>query len=407
MKLDWKLLIATTVAGIVTFVLGQMLYGALVDSVSRPLLIALLMAMTALVLAAVICATVMITGDTEDEFLFLESRGMIILGLAVCLAVLFGLSMLFEWIYDHEEIKDAGGTSYIFVLDESGSMTSNDPNFERYVAVDTVVSTLEPDVPYAVYMFSESCVRIREMAPASAGPAVRPADADMTMMGQTYISDALTQVYNDIESGSLSAGKDPHVILLTDGYASDMGWIFGKSILKSYSKSGIVVSTVGLGAVDQALMQEIADKTGGQFVLVDKADQLSQGFVAATSREASRDLVSPRNISEKNGLYLFLRILFLTLIGAAVAFIKSLACADSMATPTVLAVGSGAALVAALVMEFGLGLGLPTFLCRLVYWLALAVTPRMLVVRTTYSTGNQKIFTSDGYGFGNSSGPQW
>ena len=59
MKLDWKLLIATTVAGIVTFVLGQMLYGALVDSVSRPLLIALLMAMTALVLAAVICATVM------------------------------------------------------------------------------------------------------------------------------------------------------------------------------------------------------------------------------------------------------------------------------------------------------------------------------------------------------------
>ncbi len=394
MKLNIKMLIATAIAGLVSFLINQLLYSVLEDIVPKPILIAILVAILALICCGTICGVVMITDSSEDEFLFLDSRGKLFAGLAVCLVVLFLFTMLFEWIYDHEEMKSVSGSSYVFVLDESGSMTSNDPTYQRYEAVKAVSRNLASDVPYAVYMFSNDCVQIRDMKPKSAGDVQRPADADQ-MMSQTYISRALTKVYDDLKSGKLGGGNHPHVILMTDGYASDMGFMEGKDILNKYRKAGIVVSTVGLGNVDQTLLKEIANKTGGQFVLVSDANELAKGFSNVTYFTGDRDLISPRNVTQNNGLYLFLRILFLTLIGAMVALMKAVACANGDSTLLIMVEGAVAGLVGAILMEIGLALGVPTFICRFVYWMGLAVTPQLLRVRTLRSKGNRKISTSD------------
>ncbi len=394
-KLNIKMLIATAIAGLVSFLIDQILYSALVDIVPKPILIAILVAILVLICCGVICGVVMITGSSEDEFLFLDSRGKIFAGLAVCLVVLFLFTMLFEWIYDHEEIKSVSGSSYVFVLDESGSMASNDPTYQRYEAVKAVSRKLASDVPYAVYMFSDDCVQIRDMQLKSAGDVKRPASADQTMMGNTYINRALTQVYDDLQSGELDGGDHPHVILMTDGYASDMGILYGKDILEKYRRAGIVVSTVGLGAVDESLLSEIADETGGQYVLVSDANELAQGFSNVTYFTGNRDLISPRKATANNGLYLFLRILFLTLIGAMVALMKTMACANGDSTLLILVEGAVAGLVGAILMEIGLALDVPTFICRFVYWMGLAVTPQLLRVRTLRSKGNRKISTSD------------
>lgn len=394
MKLDLKVLIATAVAGLVAFFIDQALYAALVDALPRPVLIAILVVVLAAICCIVISVMVSITDGTQDEFLFLDSRAMICVGLVVCLLIMFPATMLLEWIYDHEEVKPAGASSYIFILDESGSMASNDPNYERYKAVETVANTMSSDFPYAVYMFSNDCVRIRDMASVSAGKVYRPSDADNTMMGGTYISYALTCVFNDIQSGQLNVGDHPQVILLTDGYASDMNFFMGKGILKDYSKAGIMISAVGLGTVDEDLMTEIAEKTGGQYIRVDNASQLSQGFSNATYVDTQRDLLSVRNTAEKNVLYLILRIVFLTLIGAMVAFVKALSCANSDSTALILIEGAAAALVGALLMEIGLAVGLPVFLCRLLYWLLLAVTPHLIVQRVVRNVNERRALTA-------------
>lgn len=398
MKLDIKLLIATVIAGLAGFVLTQILYNALVDTMARPLLIAILVAVVALIVCVVISVMVTISDTTMDEFLFLSGRVTISIALVVCLVVLMLFSALFEWIYDNETIKVASPTSYIFVLDESGSMESNDPQLLRYEAVNTVVSTLDADVPYAVYLFSTDCVRIRDMAPDSAGDVVRPDDVQM---GNTCINNALKVVHADLVNGEIDGGERPLVVLLTDGYASDMGWIFGKDVLKSYKESKITISPVGLGAVDEKLMTEIAEKTKGQFILVSDASQLAQGFTSATTMTADRDLISSRNVSQKNVLYLILRILFLTLIGAAVAFMRMGACADPDNSLLILCVGAGAALVTALIMEVGLAVGLPVFLPRLLYWLALTVTPMMVEKRKKGHGGDKIIQKPDGFDGGN------
>ena len=392
MKLDIKLLIATVIAGLAGFVLTQIMYNAMVDTVARPLLIAILVTVVALIVCVVISVMVTISNTTMDEFLFLEGRGPITVALVICLVVVLLVSALFEWIYDNETIKVVSPTSYIFVLDESGSMETNDPKLLRYEAVNKVVETLDADVPYAVYLFSTDCVRIRDMAPHSTGSVVRP---DNVEMGNTCINNALSVVYNDLQNGQLDGGDRPLVVLLTDGYASDMGWFFGKQILKSYKESKITISPVGLGTVDEKLMTEIAEKTNGQFILVNDASQLAQGFTNATSMTADRDLISSRNVAQKNFLYLLLRVLFLTLIGAAVAFVRAMACADSDNNVLILCVGAGAALLAALIMELGLAVGLPVFLPRRLYWLALSVTPMMVAERHVVSMGDERIKTSE------------
>ena len=391
MKLDIKLLIATAIAGLAGFILTEIMYNALADAMAKPLLIAILVAVVAAIACTVISVMVMVFNTSMDEFLFLEGRALISGALAVCMVLLLLLSSVFEWIYDHETIQGVMPTSYIFLLDESGSMETNDPQLLRYEAVNTVVDTLGADVPYAVYLFSTDCVRIRDMAPDSAGDVVRP---DNVQMGNTCISNALTVVYNDLENGQLDGGGRPLVVLLTDGYASDMGWIFGKGILKTYKKADITISPVGLGEVDKNLMSEIAEKTKGQFVLVNDASQLAQGFTSATTMTANRDLISSRNVGQKNFLYLVLRILFLTLIGAAVAFMRAMACADSNNDVLILCVGAAAAFVTALIMELWLGAGLPAFLPRLLYWLALTVTPMMVEERYVGPIGDRKIKTS-------------
>lgn len=406
MNIDIKLLIATLIAGVIGAFADVILYNAMIDTVSQPFLIALLVLVFAIILCVTISVVMAIAGNGSDSFFFLEGRTALSIALAVCLVLVFLLSMLLEWIYDTDHQVQFTDTSYIFVLDESGSMDTNDPSLERYSAVSTVMQTMPDTFPYAVYMFSNTCVQIRPMADASAGPLVRPADADETMMGSTYILNALEVVYQDIQSGNLNAGNHPHVILLTDGCASDMSIFTDTSILRQMNRANVRVSTVGLGVVDEYLMQKIANKTGGSFLTVSDASQLASGFTSVATVQSQRDLLSVRNTVSSDFLYLLLRILFLTLIGGAVACMKAIACGDD--TIRVLLVGLAAAFVGALIVELGLLLGLPEAVAQFIYWLLLSVTVRSLPKRTyRYSSGSMQMqspFVSHGGSSGSSGG---
>ena len=88
MKLDWKLLITTVVAGFVGFLCVQALYTLLEDILAKPLLIALLVVVFSLICCGAICVAVIKFASTRDEFLFLDSRAKIFAGLAACLVLL-------------------------------------------------------------------------------------------------------------------------------------------------------------------------------------------------------------------------------------------------------------------------------------------------------------------------------
>lgn len=396
-RLNIPMLIATLVAGIVAGVADLGIYNALSDTMARPLLIALMMGLFALIVLVAVTVTAAIQGN--DSIWFLDGRLMVTIGSVVCLLLVFLGTLLFEWIYDHQQIQTYKGSSYIFVLDESGSMggpdgdpNGSDPEYQRYAAVNEVMDAMEEDFPYAAYTFSSGYELIRDMAPQSAGKLVRPANV---VMGMTNIRTALEGILEDIRGGRIAAGTNPHVILLTDGYASDIQTFLGlgsnKRFIEAYRKAGIPISTVGLGHADAELLQEIADGTGGSYVAVADASQLAQGFGNVTSGFANRDLLSERNLAEKDGLYAFLRILFLVLIGLLVTLAKIVASGNEDDVLTLLIVGAAASVIGALLMEFGLKLGLSEVLCRMVYWIGLAITPGTIYERVITEKGSGVI----------------
>lgn len=373
MKLNVKLLVVSLIAGFVGAVLDAVLYHWLVNTMSLRILIPLLFAVFAGILCAAVSVYMACFGKGEEAFLMLEGRTMLTVGLICAVVVLFFSAMLLEWLYDSDFQGTQPSTSYIFVLDESGSMTINDPSYSRYSAVEDVMEHRSDNLPYAVYMFAEDCVQIRPMGNQTQGPVKRPENADYAIGNNTGIQNALETVLEELQSGRLEAGSAPHVILMTDGYASDMSTFSGGSVLRKLSREGARISTVGLGSVDDGLMQRIADKTGGTFVMVEDAADLAQGFENVTLANSQNDLLSTRTGVRSNVLYFFLRLLFLLILGAVMGCLKAMACGEDFLL--ILIVTLAGALVGTLLMELCQLLGMPEWMGQILFWILLSVTP--------------------------------
>lgn len=387
MKLNKLVLILGIVAGLVAAVINAFVYEAMAGVWAKPLLIALMLVIFAVIVCTTLLVTMLVTEESEEAFLFLEGKGALIAGLAVVLVVVFGLGMLLEFIYDRDvAVLSAAPTGYVFVLDESGSMGTNDRNNERHVAVNQLMQNMSADFPYAVYMFASRTAQVREMAPLSQGGFQADLNVARNLGGGTDIKDALQTVLDDVRSGKLSNyGNNLRVILLTDGKDSSMNSLTVNNFASNYKTEGISISTVGLGnkaSVDSNMLTSLASKTGGVYVHIENAQNLAQGFSSAVQVDVSRDLFSVRNLVTQDWLYVLLRILFLTLLGAAVAFGKALACAREDDTLKIILVGAVAALIGAIVVEVLTALSLPAYIGAAIYWVLLSITPVTKIVRT-------------------------
>lgn len=169
------------------------------------------------------------------------------------------LGILFEFIYelDFSSVRTVAD-NYVFAIDNSGSMQDNDPNQERVAAIKQLLSNRDEDVEFAVYTFSEDIRCIREMMPVSAGIE----DFTTEPNGGTPIVGVLGKIMDDMESGALPYDEGTQVILLTDGYATDNGFFDFRlnKILKKYNSKKVSVSTVGLGSVDENMLNDISGK---------------------------------------------------------------------------------------------------------------------------------------------------
>ncbi len=376
MRYSPSVLIISIISGLVGAGLAALLYFCALDALGRPLTIGLMIALIAIVICVTLFITLRIKDQSDDQCFFLDGKGKLIIALAVLLAVLTPLSMLLEWLYDMDAEVAAPATSYIFLLDESGSMGSNDPNRERHDAVNTVMQTMPASTPYAVYAFADDCGRLRDMAPYSQG-SFTPNYAYGAFGSSTYIRRALQTVLDDFNAGQLpNTGAAPRVVLLTDGVASDISGYSGiRDLLDQYNNAGISISTVGLGSADTYTLRNIARSTGGGYVRAANAKALASSFSSVALTDGSRDLFSERTGNESTLLYLLLRILFLTVIAAVIGLMKALAVAKEDSTwPIILATlingAVGAVLVEVLALVYA-----PAWIGMLLYGALVALTP--------------------------------
>ena len=372
--LNKPLVCATIVAGIAAWLAGSAIYPHLADTLPRPVLIGLLFGL----LCALTTTAIMMVGRKMVTFeANLLSRkgsrrgavGLLLLG-GILLTL---LAMLFEWVYEIEATTEQHDpTSYVFVVDDSGSMEGNDPNRSRFAAIPTVLGEADDAFPFMVYRFSNEVGILRDMAPASDG--IPPLAGSQE--GGTSLKAALNAVLDDRAAGRWEGGAYPRVILLSDGVPTDTSFFDTlNSEMQRFAHAGISVSTVGLGGADDALMQRIARATGGVYVRSPDAEGLAQAMSSAAIQSADRDLLSARYVTAFDGLYAALRVLFLFLLGAAMGALCALAYGSFDSVPLILATSAAQSLIGAVAMEAGVGaFGLPAELLWLALWVLMATT---------------------------------
>lgn len=363
-----RMLIGTAITGALYFVVGEILYQALLGTVYTPLLIGLYF----LGLMIFVIIGINLIGLTMRRAI--RGYGDIVLRCAVlCLAMLM-VSSLFEVLY---ELKLGGKTaepsSYVFVMDNSGSMESNDPENKRYDGIRSVLRNKEPEFPYAVYLFANNSSVLREMGPVSQGVDL-PIDEPT---GGTGILTVIQNLYDDIDSGRIDLGDSGRVLLFTDGHATDMFPILGKAklnkVLAKYSKKGVSISTVGLGSPDDELMNMIARKTGGIYVRAEDAEFLEDAMREAITSNSERNLLDYRDPVKLDFIYMLIRFVAILAVGLLLAFVKMYICEPFMDTRPVWATSVVCSLLAAVCVEFGMNkLGLLPLLMRFLMCVLLA-----------------------------------
>lgn len=359
---------ASIVAGIIAWFLGSILYSAMLDSIPRPVVIGIVFTVLYLfILIAVILVSVI-------QRQFQGNAVTLLISFLAGAPVVFLLAALFQFIYGLDFKPDiTGPSSYVFIIDDSGSTADSDPNMLRYQAIEDVLQGADAGTPYMVYSFSDTTEIVREMGPAAAGE--QPLQGQI--LGGTSIKGALQTAIRDYRNGVWDAGgKAPKVVLLTDGYATDIGFFSPiDKVLDEYVEDGISVSTVGLGNADEQLMKQIAEATGGVYVGVSDAKDLSNAMVSAAHSVTTRDLVSSRSMRKLNLLYAVLRVLFITLLGTLIGGLIAFAYGnqDSFVFSTI--ASAILSLIGGLIMEIFTGvIHFNDTFVWLILWIFLAAT---------------------------------
>lgn len=146
----------------------------------------------------------LLQGAFEENILNGGGAGSVLIAIFASTVLIAALGTLFQWIYGlHYDREPTEPTAYIFVIDDSGSMESNDPDQLRYAAVNKVLEKKPADFPYMIYGFSNQVSILREMMPISDGAM----DITGNNRGGTCIKKVMNQVIADYQNHIWEGGE--------------------------------------------------------------------------------------------------------------------------------------------------------------------------------------------------------
>lgn len=287
----------------------------------------------------------------------------------VSIILILLLSVGFEFIYDviaEINVFSNSCDTYIFVVDNSGSMAGNDPKEDRFDAIEEILEDEDDDVEFAIYTFSTYVYLSREMGPISDGfDYDRHNDG-----GGTGMYTALSQVLADIDDDVTEISGNTKVILLTDGDPGDVSASNKKQwgeLMEEFADRDIPVNTIAFKYANDDFMEFLADETGGVYINCDDVDELSDsvGYAINYNRE-DRNLLGKRKGDTLNALLAAVRVLFVGILGVVIALQKSALCEKFVNTTSVIVSSAIAGILAGICIEVGMnGLDLDDWLMRI------------------------------------------
>ncbi|MDP4097293.1 VWA domain-containing protein [Paenibacillus sp. P96] len=357
-KLNIILLLFSLIGGAVGFVIGEILLLRFLDEWPHWLVIGAYFGIMALCIG-VFCLIAELINPQLNGISWKQRYSGLSWRLLVpaTLAMLFAAGSVLELGY---QINPAGAkkvNDLVLVIDNSGSMTENDPNNDRITAAKHMISQMDGNKRVSVILFGDESQVLQPFTPVATDVDKQAVYDKLDQIPNTdagtNIGLALSETLDQIQD----QGNDDNgamVILLSDGY-SDLDTA---SALAPYIERQIEVNTVGLSITDSGgvgLLQAIAQMTGGIYYDVTDAGQLSLVFGEIYNSLGDRTLVTERTGMYAESTYLAVyRTVALAIIGALIGLALGLMFDNRYLARNFAIGGVPAGLLAGLLLENGL-----------------------------------------------------
>ncbi len=170
-------------------------------------------------------------------------------------------------------------------IDCSSSMNSNDPNRCRVDAAKGFVNVMRDNDMASVTLFAS------HVSTQSLGTLTKDKDLlketidNVTSLGITNYEEALQHSINSLDVDNNTSSENI-IIFLSDGYpTNDSGYAidpsdFDYSVVDTAAAAGIKIYTIGLtDNVCETILEEMADRTGGEYFYANTAEELVPYFL--------------------------------------------------------------------------------------------------------------------------------
>ena len=163
----------------------------------------------------------------------------------------------------------------VFVIDNSPSMNANDPDYTRLDIVDEFIGKLRQDHDKAgVVRFAATAETLYPLSVDLQG--ARSVVDDIENVENTGCNpesgtNGSDGLYHALEQLENSDGDHRMIIFLTDGEDTDVSYSYDSLIRRAVAHD-ITIYSIGMGDVDEEILRQVADETGGEFFYASAMD---------------------------------------------------------------------------------------------------------------------------------------
>lgn len=177
--------------------------------------------------------------------------------------------------------QEHSSVDIVFVIDRSGSMSSNDRNGNRKKVVSEFINASSDGDRMAVVTYNTKAT----ILPSDAAFAVTKEEKEALVSeinysanGNTDSTLGLQNALDILINNRRDDADSRNIILLTDGKDTHKSYPYD-TIIENAVQNGIKIYTIGLGSgIDADRLMELAVKTGAQYYYATNADELFEQF---------------------------------------------------------------------------------------------------------------------------------
>lgn len=177
--------------------------------------------------------------------------------------------------------------NFVFLIDVSGSMDSNDKLPLLQKSLTTMVDYLNPKDRIAIVTYAGGVQKLLASTPASEASKIKAAINSLSAYGSTAGGAGMKMAYEEALENFIKDGNN-RVIMGTDG-DFNVGVTSTDELLEmvqNYAGKGIYLTVCGfgLGNLNDAMMEKISNKGNGTYHYIDSEGEMTKVFVNERAR---------------------------------------------------------------------------------------------------------------------------